>query len=43
MSSIIQIHGFDPNFHFVGMTFQPEGFSDMKDKFSSQRARYPIR
>src|SRR5207253_2878299 len=22
----IQIHGFDPNFHFVGMTFNPEGF-----------------
>ena len=29
----IQIHGFDPNFHFVGMTFNPEGFSDMKDKY----------
>ena len=28
----IQIHGFDPNFHFVGMTFNPEGFTDMKDK-----------
>jgi FtsP/CotA-like multicopper oxidase with cupredoxin domain len=28
----IQIHGFDPNFHFVGMTFNPEGFADMKDK-----------
>ena len=23
----IQIHGFDPNFHFVGMTFNPEGFA----------------
>ena len=22
----LQIHGFDPNFHFVGMTFNPEGF-----------------
>src|SRR5881398_1709295 len=28
----IQIHGFDPSFHFVGMTFNPEGFADMKDK-----------
>jgi FtsP/CotA-like multicopper oxidase with cupredoxin domain len=28
----IQIHGFDPNFHFVGMTFNPEAFVDMKDK-----------
>ena len=28
----IQIHGFDPNFHFVGMTFNPESFTDMKDK-----------
>ena len=23
----IQIHGFDPNFHFVGMTFNPEALS----------------
>ncbi|MBV8294199.1 MAG: multicopper oxidase domain-containing protein [Mycobacterium sp.] len=29
----VQMHGFDPNFHFVGMTFNPEGFADMKDKF----------
>jgi hypothetical protein len=29
----LQIHGFDPNFHFVGMTFNPEMFVDMKDKF----------
>src|SRR5689334_21565583 len=29
----IQIHGFDPNFHFVGMTFNPESFNDMKDKY----------
>jgi FtsP/CotA-like multicopper oxidase with cupredoxin domain len=29
----IQMHGFDPNFHFVGMTFNPEGFADMKDKY----------
>jgi hypothetical protein len=25
----VQIHGFDPNFHFVGMTSIP-GFADMK-------------
>ncbi len=29
----LQIHGFDPNFHFVGMTFNPEAFAQMKDKF----------
>jgi FtsP/CotA-like multicopper oxidase with cupredoxin domain len=29
----LQLHGFDPNFHFVGMTFNPEGFADMKDKY----------
>ena len=28
----LQMHGFDPNFHFVGMTFNPEIFVDMKDK-----------
>jgi FtsP/CotA-like multicopper oxidase with cupredoxin domain len=28
----IQIHGFDPNFHFIGMTFNPEPFTDIKDK-----------
>jgi FtsP/CotA-like multicopper oxidase with cupredoxin domain len=28
----LQIHGFDPNFHFVGMTFNPENMTDMKDK-----------
>jgi len=38
----LQIHGFDPNFHFVGMTFNPEGFSDMKDKFFLLNGRsYP--
>ncbi len=38
----IQIHGFDPNFHFVGMTFNPEGFIDMKDKFFLLNGRsYP--
>jgi FtsP/CotA-like multicopper oxidase with cupredoxin domain len=25
--------GFDPNFHYVGMTFNPEAFADMKDKY----------
>src|SRR5436853_671109 len=29
----IQMHGFDPNFHFVGMTFNPEGFADMKAQY----------
>jgi FtsP/CotA-like multicopper oxidase with cupredoxin domain len=29
----IQLHGFDPNFHFVGMTFNPEAFGDLKDKY----------
>jgi len=29
----VQMHGFDPNFHFVGMTFNPEAFVDMKDKY----------
>jgi hypothetical protein len=28
----IQMMGFDPNFHFVGMTFNPEDFIGMKDK-----------
>jgi FtsP/CotA-like multicopper oxidase with cupredoxin domain len=38
----IQIHGFDPSFHFVGMTFNPEGFSDMKDKYFLLNGRsYP--
>jgi FtsP/CotA-like multicopper oxidase with cupredoxin domain len=38
----IQIHGFDPNFHFAGMTFNPEGFSDMKDKYFLLNGRsYP--
>ncbi len=38
----IQIHGFDPNFHFVGMTFNPEGFEDMKDKYFLLNGRsYP--
>ena len=29
----IQMMGFDPTFHFVGMTFNPEDFSGMKDKY----------
>jgi FtsP/CotA-like multicopper oxidase with cupredoxin domain len=29
----IQMMGFDPNFHFIGMTFNPEQFADMKDKY----------
>jgi len=38
----IQIMGFDPNFHFVGMTFNPEGFVDMKDKYFLLNGRsYP--
>jgi hypothetical protein len=39
---VLQIHGFDPNFHFVGMTFNPEAFADMKDKFFLLNGRsYP--
>jgi hypothetical protein len=38
----LQIHGFDPNFHFVGMTFNSEGFADMKDKYFLLNGRsYP--
>ena len=38
----LQIHGFDPNFHFVGMTFNPEDFFDMKDKYFLLNGRsYP--
>jgi len=38
----IQIHGFDPNFHFVGMTFNPESFADLKDKYFLLNGRsYP--
>ncbi|MGE5320071.1 MAG: multicopper oxidase domain-containing protein [Hyphomicrobiaceae bacterium] len=38
----IQIHGFDPTFHFVGMTFNPEPFTDMKDKYFLLNGRsYP--
>lgn len=38
----LQMHGFDPNFHFVGMTFNPEAFTDMKDKYFLLNGRsYP--
>jgi Multicopper oxidase len=38
----MQMHGFDPNFHFVGMTFNPELFVDMNDKFFLLNGRsYP--
>src|SRR5579871_341869 len=38
----VQMHGFDPNFHFVGMTFNPEMFVDMKSKFFLLNGRsYP--
>jgi len=38
----IQEHGFDPTFHFVGMTFNPEMFVDMKDKYFLLNGRsYP--
>jgi hypothetical protein len=38
----LQMHGFDPNFHFAGMTFNPEMFVDMKDKYFLLNGRsYP--
>jgi hypothetical protein len=38
----INMHGFDPNFHFVGMTFNPESFTDNKDKYFLLNGRsYP--
>ena len=38
----LQIHGFDPNFHFVATTFNPEAFLDMKDKYFLLNGRsYP--
>jgi len=38
----MQMHGFDPNFHFAGMTFNPEMFVDMKDKYFLLNGRsYP--
>jgi len=38
----LQMHGFDPNFHFVGMTFNPESFVNLKDKYFLLNGRsYP--
>jgi len=38
----IQMMGFDPDFHFVGMTFNPESFVDMTDKYFMLNGRsYP--
>jgi hypothetical protein len=38
----IQMMGFDPNFHFIGMTFNPEPFAEMKDKYFLLNGRsYP--
>ena len=38
----IQMMSFDPNFHFVGMTFNPESFTDLKDKYFMLNGRgYP--
>lgn len=38
----LQLMGFDPNFHYVGMTFNPEGFADMKDRhFMISGRSYP--
>ena len=38
----VQIMGFDPNFHFIGMTFNAEPFADMKDKYFLLNGRgYP--
>ena len=38
----LQIHGFDPDFHFVGMTFNPENFAGMRDKYFLLNGRsYP--
>jgi FtsP/CotA-like multicopper oxidase with cupredoxin domain len=38
----LQMHGFDPNFHFISMTFNPGAFTDMKDKYFMLNGRgYP--
>jgi hypothetical protein len=38
----IQMMGFDPQFHYVGMTFNPEDFSGMKDRYYMLSGRgYP--
>jgi FtsP/CotA-like multicopper oxidase with cupredoxin domain len=38
----IQMMGFDPNFHYISMTFNPGAFPDMKDKYFMLNGRgYP--
>jgi hypothetical protein len=38
----LQLHGIDPNFHFIAVTFNPSGFVDMKDKYFTINGRsYP--
>lgn len=38
----IQMMGFDPNFHYVGMTFNAEAFAGLKDKYFMLNGRsYP--
>jgi FtsP/CotA-like multicopper oxidase with cupredoxin domain len=38
----LQMHAFDPNFHFIAMTFNPSAFPDMKDKYFLLNGRsYP--
>jgi len=38
----IQMMSFDPSFHYVGMTFNPEAFADMHDKYFMLNGRsYP--
>jgi FtsP/CotA-like multicopper oxidase with cupredoxin domain len=38
----IQMMGFDPQFHYVGMTFNPEDFAGMKDRYHMLSGRsYP--
>jgi hypothetical protein len=38
----LQIMGFDPDFHFIATTFNPEGFADMKDRYFMLSGRsYP--
>jgi len=38
----LQMMGFDPNFHYISMTFNPGAFPDMKDKYFMLNGRgYP--
>ena len=38
----LQMMGFDPNFHFISMTFNPPAFAEMKDKYFMLNGRgYP--